>query len=515
MRCPSCESENEPGAEVCFNCRTVLSAITRGTMIASRYEVLDPLGKGGMGAVYKARDRVLDEVVAVKILRADVAGTPEMADRFRREIKLARRVSHFNVCRIHEYGEDGRLQFISMELVEGINLKELLKRRSQLPADEAFEIAIQAAEGLEAIHRVGIVHRDLKALNIMIDGAGVVRVMDFGIAKRMAPEGEGPKASGYIMGTPEYMSPEQGRGRKIDFRSDIYSLGIVVYELFTGRVPFRGDTPVSTLLMHVEQPPPLDEAASIPAALIPVLRRALAKDPAQRFATARELAEALRAARHAALGAAAISPATPQGTAPVRVPATVDFRVLGIVAGVATAVGALAFFLLYRPIADPSSSPPVPILSPPPVLSPSPVATPAASSAVPDPTPAAPATRVTPAPATDAAPVPPASSPTPLAAPPSEPRPVSPAPGTAPTPTPPTATEGLLLVTVTPWADVTVDGRRVGQTPLGPFTLAPGRHDVLLTHPRYEPYRRRVTISAGETVRLNLDFESDGIPRKR
>src|SRR5258708_3334206 len=219
LLCRSCQGENDDVAQVCFPCRTILSAVTRGTVIGRRYEILSPLGRGGMGAVYRARDRVLDEVIALKLLRADIAGTSEMAERFRSEIRLARRVSHWNVCRIHEYGEDGPLQYISMELVEGTHLKALLQG-GPLPTAQAFDVALQIVEGLQAIHKAGIVHRDLKSLNIMVDAHGVVRIMDFGIAKRLFREGASdPRASSYVMGTPEYMSPEQARGRKVDYRS--------------------------------------------------------------------------------------------------------------------------------------------------------------------------------------------------------------------------------------------------------------------------------------------------------
>jgi hypothetical protein len=296
MLCPCCGAQNDEAAQVCFHCRVLLSAITRGTVLAERYEILSPLGRGGMGAVYRARDRVLDEEVAVKVLRADASGTEESALRFRSEIKLARRVSHWNVCRIHEYGEDGPLRFISMELVEGETLKEVLRRRGPLTAAEGFDVAIQVTEGLAAVHQAGVIHRDLKSANIMLDRAGRSRVMDFGIAKREMEAGSA--ASGYVVGSPEYMSPEQARGVPVDTRSDLYALGVVIFEAFTGEVPFHADTPVGTLLLHLEASPPIDVAA-IPPALRPVLRRALSKEPSERFASALAMADALRAARGA------------------------------------------------------------------------------------------------------------------------------------------------------------------------------------------------------------------------
>jgi serine/threonine protein kinase len=308
MICPSCKTPNDDAAETCFTCGRALAALTQGSVIAGRYEVLSPLGKGGMGMVYKAHDRMLEETVAIKVLRAEYAKTVEMAKRFRHEIKLARKVSHRNVCRIHEYGEDGGVRYISMEYVEGTDIKQLARERGgYLPPEEAFDVAIQAAEGLQAIHDVGIIHRDLKTSNIMRDPGGRVRLMDFGIAKieggDRSGSGGGLTMEGQIMGTPEYMSPEQCLGDRIDHRSDIYALGIVIYEIFTGTVPFRGDTPVATLFKHIQDPVPFDgiPAARIPLPAVPVLRKALAKNRADRYAAASEAAEALRRAQQKTL----------------------------------------------------------------------------------------------------------------------------------------------------------------------------------------------------------------------
>jgi len=298
MLCPSCKAENQAPVEVCFSCGRHLTALTHGSVVASRYEIVGLLGKGGMGVVYRAHDRLLDEVVAIKVLRNEFVGTAEMAQRFRSEIKLARKVSHPNVCRIHEYGQDGGITYISMALIEGTDLRSLLLHHPQsLRRHEAFHVAIQVAEGLHAIHDVGIIHRDLKTPNVVIEPSGLARLMDFGIAKESGGSG-GLTATGEVMGTPEYMSPEQCRGHKLGFQSDIYSLGILIYEIFTGRVPFHGDTLMATLLMQIQDPPPLDgtDAASIPRGVVQLLRKALEKDAAQRFSTAAEVAQALRQA---------------------------------------------------------------------------------------------------------------------------------------------------------------------------------------------------------------------------
>jgi serine/threonine-protein kinase len=523
MTCPTCQAENPPGAEVCFQCRTIIAAITWGTVVAGRYEVRRALGRGGMGTVYEAYDRVLEEEVALKVLRGDVARSPGMAERFRSEIKLARKVSHPNVCRIYEYGEEGALQFLSMELVPGANLKEVLRQRGRLPEDEAIDVVLQAAEGLAAIHDVGVIHRDLKTLNLTIDGSGRVRVMDFGIATRAAEGVTGPTGSGYVMGSPEYMSPEHARGRRLDPRSDVYSLGVVLFELLAGRVPFRAETPVETLLMHLRTPPPLEGEAGvpIPARLAPVLRRALAKEPRDRFASAREMAGALRAA--SAEGAAVLASRSRS-----RLP----------VAAAAVGLLAAAAFVASRsrPERAPAGAPSVPPASPT-----APGASPTASGdAVPPPTRAAPGpaegaapvtslpSRRAPVPRVDrpptSAPAPPASlertdgSSPPTSAP--EPPPTPAAATEAPSAPPageaalPASRNGALLVVVQPWAYVSIDGAAAGQTPLARIPLAPGPHSVLLSHPDYQPFPRKVTIRPGETFRLRVDLATDGVRRR-
>lgn len=549
MQCPSCQSENADAAEVCFHCRAVLSAVTRGSVVGARYRVIAPLGRGGMGAVYHVHDEVLDEDVALKILRPEIAGTPEMAARFRSEIKLARRVSQWNVCRIHEYGEDAGRQYISMELITGATLKDRL-RAGPLPPAEAFQVAVQIADGLAAIHKVGIVHRDLKSANVMVDAAGTAKVMDFGIAKAAA---DGGSATGYVLGSPEYMSPEQARGRRADFRSDLYSLGIVVFEAFTGRVPFRGPTPVATLLMHVEAPPPVDDPSlALPPALLPVLRSALAKDPADRFPNAAAMTSALRAA--ASASGHGLAAGEEVAARPVIVEASrtdvVHTRPLAVrrprtmvAAGAVMAViAATAILLARRPSAAPAgvlvSAPPgtaaapsvAPLVPPTTVaeLPPTATAPPTSTTVAPRIDRAPPSPRLVAAPPQAAESAPPLHEPSSAPSSPSSavasaaPSPLAPV---APTPAPETAAasgpaatpapsrEGRLQVLATPWADVSVDGRTVDMTPMPPLPLPAGPHTVMLTHPQYKPYTRRVTIHPGETVTVRYDFATDGIRR--
>jgi serine/threonine protein kinase len=303
MHCPSCQAENLTSARTCFACGAPLepglAGLQIGAIFASRFEILGSLGRGGMGMVYRAWDRELKETVAIKVLRPDVARESRRVERrFRAEIRLARRVRHRNVCSMYGDGEDRGLRYICMELVAGENLARVTRGAGGLARDDAWEVVLQVADGLQAIHQAGVVHRDLKTANLMRDPEGVVRVMDFGIAKHLvgAASGHTVTASGVLMGTPEYMSPEQLRGEPTDFRSDLYSFGIVIYELFTGSLPFRGDTPVATILRQLQDAPNLD-VPRLPPALGPVLRCALAKSPGGRFATAGELADALRDAR--------------------------------------------------------------------------------------------------------------------------------------------------------------------------------------------------------------------------
>lgn len=306
MICPACRSQNDAAVEVCFNCGKALAALTRGSLLGGRYEIVEVLGRGGMGIVYKAYDRVLDEVLAVKVLRRDLTTAPELARRFLSEIKLARRVSHPNVCRIHEYGREGELNYITMAFVEGTDLRQALAQYPEgLPVKDAYDAAIQVARGLHAIHDVGIVHRDLKTPNIMRDSQGVVRLMDFGIAKEFGEsDSRSVTATGAVMGTPEYMSPEQCRGETLDARSDVYSLGVVIFELFTGQVPFHGDSLMATLFKHIQEPPPFDGPLGprLPPPLVPVLARALAKTRDERFPSAAEMATALERARDRRVG---------------------------------------------------------------------------------------------------------------------------------------------------------------------------------------------------------------------
>lgn len=272
--------------------------LRRGQVLGARYEVEDPLGRGGMGTVFHGRDRVTGLAVAVKVLSAEWAKRRDMKERFKSEMVLAQRVRHRNVCRVLDCGEDGSDRFIVTELIHGVDLKRLLQASGALPTDHAFDGAIQIARGLQAIHDAGIVHRDVKSPNIVVDRSGRFRLLDFDLAEHVDDPAKGGPAT-TVLGTPEYMSPEQARGGRVDFRSDVYSLAVVIFEMFTGEVPFRGQTPEATVRKQIEEPPPLQgpRAEALPPPLLPVLKKALAKSAGERYSKARSVVEALRIAR--------------------------------------------------------------------------------------------------------------------------------------------------------------------------------------------------------------------------
>jgi len=265
-----------------------------GSLFAGRYEIQAVVGKGGMGIVYRAHDRDLDDLVAIKTLRSDaVSADPSLLDRFKQEIRLARRITHSNILRTHDLGEANGLRYLSMEYVKGITLKHLVESDQILPLPVALRIAKQMCAGLAAAHGAGVIHRDIKPQNILIEPTGGLKIMDFGIAR--LTEDRGMTATGTVIGTPDYMSPEQARGLPLDFRSDIYSTGVVLYELFTGTLPFEGDSPLAVVLKHVQEKPPAPQSRNpkIDPKVAAIVLRCMQKNPAERYQSVNELYEAL------------------------------------------------------------------------------------------------------------------------------------------------------------------------------------------------------------------------------
>ena len=267
----------------------------RGRVLGDRYELVDQLGFGGMAEVFRARDLRLGRDVAVKVLRADLARDPSFQSRFRREAQAAASLSHPAVVAVFDTGEDGGVPYIVMELVEGRTLRDILQTEGKLPPERAVEVVAYVCEALEYSHQAGIVHRDIKPGNVMVTTTGEVKVMDFGIARAVTASQSTMTQTAAVMGTAQYLSPEQARGEHVDARSDIYSTGCLLYELLCGRPPFLGDSPVAVAYQHVREDaaPPSRHAATIGPDLDAIVLMAIAKNPAHRYQTAAEMRDDL------------------------------------------------------------------------------------------------------------------------------------------------------------------------------------------------------------------------------
>ncbi len=336
MKCPHCHFENVSDTRFCGNCAALLhpgpaapagpaaatvtaripcGEILPGRDFAGRYTIYDELGRGGMGRVYKALDKEISETVALKVLVPELALDERMIERFRNELKLARRIAHKNVCRIFDLGNCEGTYFITMEYVAGDDLKSIIRMMGPLGPSRALSVAGQVCDGLAEAHRLGVVHRDLKSANIMIDREGSARIMDFGIAR--TAESKGLTDRGTLVGTPEYMAPEQVEGLEVDPRADIYSLGVILFEMVTGRLPFEGKTPLSVALMHkTARPPDTRELnAQTPERLSAAIAKCLEKDRGSRYQRIEELAAELHGVAEA-LGPGRERPASAEGRHP-------------------------------------------------------------------------------------------------------------------------------------------------------------------------------------------------------
>ncbi|OGD18858.1 MAG: hypothetical protein A2W03_04235 [Candidatus Aminicenantes bacterium RBG_16_63_16] len=279
-----------------------------GSTFAGRYQIIEELGTGGMGSVYRAIDKKLNEEVALKVIRPEIALDRTTLDRFNNEIKIARKIVHRNVSRMYHLSEEKGIHYITMEYVPGEDLRRMLRMSRRMEIGTAVSIARQVLEGLAEAHRLGVVHRDLKPSNIMIDNEGQVRILDFGIAR--ATKSEAITEVGMMIGTPEYMSPEQVEGREVDQRSDLYSLGVILFEMVTGRVPFEGNTPFAVGLKHKSEPPPNPREFNslIPEDLSRLILKCLEKEGARRFQSAEAVLSALAEIEKASPGAEPVLP---------------------------------------------------------------------------------------------------------------------------------------------------------------------------------------------------------------
>jgi tetratricopeptide (TPR) repeat protein/predicted Ser/Thr protein kinase len=260
-----------------------------GDLLGNRYEILQLLGEGGMGAVYKAIDRELDRPVALKLIRPELASSPAMLARFKQELLLSRQVTHKNVIRIYDLGDADGVKFITMEFVEGKDLRALIQEQQKFSPEQAIEIMHQVCEALDSAHTAGIIHRDLKPQNIMQENTGRILVMDFGLARTV--EGDGMTQTGALVGTMDYMSPEQALGKELDQRSDIFTAGLILYELLTGKMPFKADSVLASLIKRTQERavPVSEHDNSIPGALTGIVSKCLERDPNLRYQNAKEL----------------------------------------------------------------------------------------------------------------------------------------------------------------------------------------------------------------------------------
>jgi len=283
-----------PGAARPAGSTLQLPALSPGSLLGGRYQIRRTLGEGGMGAVYQADDRELGRTVALKVIRPDLARNPDILQRFKQEILLASKVTDRNIIRIYDLGDANGVKFITMEYVEGEDLRAVVRRGKLSPA-KAVAIIEQVLSGLEAAHRAGIIHRDLKPGNIMLGSDGRVLVMDFGLARSL--DGDGLTQTGAMLGTMEYMSPEQAQARELDRRSDIFTVGLILYELLTGYMPFKADSVIASLLKRTQQRAiPVSEIdKDIPGVLSNIVSKCLERDPALRYQSAEELLADLRA----------------------------------------------------------------------------------------------------------------------------------------------------------------------------------------------------------------------------
>lgn len=277
------------GPGLAGNSQQMTAMLNIAGVLESRFQVMQELGRGGMGIVFLAYDKQLKENVAIKVLSPMLSNDSESLERMRREVTAARRITHMNVIKIYDIAEAGGLHYITMEYFPGESLRQLIRRKGVLSIQEGLQIAFQICDGLAAAHAQGVIHRDLKSQNVILNERGQLKIIDLGLAR--TNQLEGMTATGLIMGTPEYMSPEQILGKRTDERSDLYSLGIMLYEMFAGKVPFSGDSPISIGFCHVKEnfEPLRSVQPQVPAHLSAVVDRLLQKDPAHRYQSVQEL----------------------------------------------------------------------------------------------------------------------------------------------------------------------------------------------------------------------------------
>jgi serine/threonine protein kinase len=504
--------------------------------VQDRYRVTDMLGRGGMGAVFLAEDLRLGRMVALKVLRPELAEEPSFVRRFEREAKIAAGLDHASIIPIHEVEQVGDFHFFVMKYVDGKSLDELLAAKS-VPRERALDILWQTACGLAHAHRRGVIHRDVKPSNIMVDDSGRVVITDFGISKALESKTQYTSV-GQMIGTPRYVSPEQAKGQPLDGRSDQYSLAVVGYEMLVGQLPLVADTVHALMYMHIyEMPTPAGTVRpDIPPHVSSALQRALAKGPDQRFPSMEAFASALLPERQIESGPIswpglprdsgsrqATAPATPTTPTPPTVPVPHPrtrrtVLAIAVAAALVLAVGVAGLWNrggnLTAP--PPPSGPPADSVA---------GAMGTASSAdatsdMPSPTPAPPqvaesaaapaeSVRAEPPPRADTAPKP--ARPRPRRTPPAKPA-TAPAPAaetTAAATEVPKPVVGYLTVNAVPYGTVSIDGVEVGDTPVFRYELSPGVHVIRISRAGFRTDSVSATITAGNEVRLSRTLVRD------
>jgi serine/threonine protein kinase/Tfp pilus assembly protein PilF len=359
MKCLKCKTVNPDDNLYCGKCGSPLinipepftTTLTKnnsreqtldfvpGEFFGERYQIIEEIGRGGMGRVYKAIDKELSRIIVLKMIRPERSSDPGMVERFKKEINLASQITHENVCRIYDLGEIDEIKYISMQFIDGENLKDFIQTSKRLSIESTIDITRQICQALIAAHKKGVIHRDLKPKNIMLDKKGTAFVMDFGIAKSI--DSEDTIKPGAIVGTPYYMSPEQAIGEKIDHRADIYSLGAIMYEMLTGKPPFKADTIAGLIHKHVnETPKPISQLnPQIPVVLEKIIMKCLEKKPDKRYQGANDIIAALNKAESEVIISAK--------------PARIHLKKIAPLAAIALAI--LAFIISYLIIVEKKS----------------------------------------------------------------------------------------------------------------------------------------------------------------
>jgi serine/threonine protein kinase len=328
-----------------------------GEVLSDRYEVEELVGTGGMSSVYRAHDRLLDRKVALKVLHQQFTDDADYVERFRREARAVAALSHPNIVTVIDRGEHENRQFIVFEYIDGENLKALIERRGSAPVATALELAMQIARGLSFAHQQGLVHRDVKPQNVLLNGDGQAKVTDFGIARSLDVQ-QGMTQTGTVLGTSDYIAPEQAQGQRVDEHTDVYSLGVVLYELLTNEVPFPGENFVAVAMRHINEEPPSirDKRPDVSPRLEAAVHRAMAKRPEDRFQTMADFCRELEANLAEAQGGTAAPPVAVRGArAPRRQGANPWPIVLALLTLIA--IGGVVAYLLIHHDNSPTSTP--------------------------------------------------------------------------------------------------------------------------------------------------------------